>query len=348
MTIAPTRLQARLLQMLQNETAAGAEALRTADEQYRRTGARPGQAWFDGHEQRMLLRQALESAAHAAGIPHAWLDHVRDRGDRGLRWRADRSLREPEQPDWATVLGDLVRDVARIRDWSALAALHPHTPDLPETDPRTRLARNLNALFTRTAGVVNLLGVDDTIAADLWGTHADLVDSGARQLTGIDATELHRRLHTAANTDTGTYLLQAQVLEITRIPTNTAPGLPPPRQLGTAIITALGTDAPQPAHHSTPTVTLDNATGPAERTAESTIFRAATHGDTTGAAPVSFSGPVGAPAFSDPPRADQGAAIEAAVTAAAPDADAALWFSHADDPTHLPQPHPDTGQEMAP
>ncbi|MBF6323876.1 hypothetical protein IU451_15250 [Nocardia cyriacigeorgica] len=63
---------------------------------------------------------------------------------------------------------------------------------------------------------------------------------------------------------------------------------------------------------------------------------------------MSFLGPVGAPAFSDRPRADQGAAIDAAVTAAAPDADAALWFSHADDPTHLPQPHPDTGQEMAP
>lgn len=348
MTIAPTRLQARLLQMLQNETAAATEALRTADEHYHRTGARPDQTWFDGHEQRMLLRQALEGAAHAAGIPQAWLDHVRERGDRGVRWRADLSLREPEQPDWDTVLGDLVADVARLRDWSALAALHPHTPDLLETDPRTRLARNLNALFTRTAGVVNLLGVDDTIAADLWGTHADLVESGARQLAGIDTTELHRRLHAAANTDTGAYLLQAQVLEITRIPTNTAPGLPPPRALGTDIITALGTDAPQPAPHSTPTVTLDNATGPAERTAESTIFRAATHGDTAGAAPVSFLGPVGAPAFSDRPRADQGAAIDAAVTAAAPDADAALWFSHADDPTHLPQPHPDTGQEMAP
>ncbi|WP_280453484.1 hypothetical protein [Nocardia cyriacigeorgica] len=348
MTIAPTRLQARLLQMLQNETVAATEALRTADEHYRRTGARPGQAWFDDHEQRMLLRQALEGAAHAAGIPQAWLDHVRERGDRGVRWRADLSLREPEQPDWDTVLGDLMRDVTRIRDWSALAALHPHTPDLAETDPRTRLARNLNALFTRTAGVVNLLGVDDTIAADLWGTHTDLVATGAQQLTGIDATELHRRLHTAAATDTSIYLLQAQVLEITRIPTNTAPGLPPPRQLGTDIITALGTHAPQPAQHTTPTVTLDNAAGPPGRRAGSPTFRATTPSETIELAPSRSPGSVEIPAFSDAQRADQGTAIDAAVTAAAPDTEPALWFSHADDPTHLPQPHPDAGQEMAP
>ncbi|WP_280202458.1 hypothetical protein [Nocardia cyriacigeorgica] len=265
-----------------------------------------------------------------------------------MRWRADLALREPEQPDWDTVLGDLVRDVARIRDWSALAALHPHTPDLAETDPRTRLARNLNALFTRTAGVVNLLGVDDTIAADLWGTHADLVVTGARQLTGIDATELHRRLHAAADTNTSTYLLQAQVLEITGIPTNTAPGLPPPLQLGTDILTALGTDAPQPAPHTTPTATHDNTAAPPERKAESPMFRAATHSDTTKLPPSSYPGPVSVPAFSSAPRVDQGTAIDAAVTAAAPDSEAALWFSHADDPAHLPQPHPEAGQEMAP
>ncbi|WP_280450911.1 hypothetical protein, partial [Nocardia cyriacigeorgica] len=88
MTIAPTRLQARLLQMLQNETVAATEALRTADERYRRTGVRPDEAWYGGHEQRMLLRQALEGAAHAAGIPQAWLDHVRERGDRGVGARA--------------------------------------------------------------------------------------------------------------------------------------------------------------------------------------------------------------------------------------------------------------------
>ncbi|VFA96282.1 hypothetical protein [Nocardia cyriacigeorgica] len=348
MTIAPTRIQARLLQVLQNETVAATEALRTADEHYRRTGARPGQAWFDDHEQRMLLRHALEGAAHAAGIPQAWLDHVRERGDRGVRWRADLSLREPEQPDWDTVLGDLVADVARIRDWSALAALHPHTPDTAEADPRTRLARNLNALVTRTAGVVNLLGIDDTIAADLWGTHADLVDTGARQLTGIDATELQRRLHVAASSDTSTYLLQAQVLEVTRIPTNTAPGLPPPLQLGTDILTALGTDAPQPAPHTTPTADLGNTAGPPERRPESPIFRAAIHSDTTELASPSSSGPAGVPPFSDAPSAHRGTAIDAAVTAAAPDAEAALWFSHADDPTHLPKPHPDAGQEMAP
>ncbi|WP_280215820.1 hypothetical protein [Nocardia cyriacigeorgica] len=348
MTIAPTRLQARLLQMLQNETVAATEALRTADERYRRTGVRPDEEWYGDHEQRALLRQALEGAAHAAGIPQAWLDHVRERGDRGVRWRADLSLREPEQPDWDTVLGDLVADVARIRDWSALAALHPHTPDLAETDPRTRLARNLNALVTRTAGVVNLLGVDDTIAADLWGTHTDLVATGAHQLTGIDATELHRRLHTAAHSDTSIYLLQAQVLEITRIPTNTAPGLPPPRQLGTDIITALGADAPRPAQHSAPTVTLDNAAGLPGRRAGSPTFRAATQGENLELPPSSSPGAVEVPAFSDAQRAAEGTAIDAAVTAAAPDAESALWFSHADDPTHLPQPHRDAGQEMAP
>lgn len=145
----------------------------------------------------------------------------------------------PGPPDWDRVLGALGEDVARIQDWEALDGAyrqaHAHDPAAVSASLRT----NLSALYMRTAGVANLLGVTADQATQLWGELDDWA-AAAATLDGVPAEQIRYRWHTAADTDTSGWAGQATALATVGVDVEASPALPVPDALRTAITSELG------------------------------------------------------------------------------------------------------------
>ncbi|WP_067837306.1 hypothetical protein [Nocardia lijiangensis] len=219
---APTRAQVKVLKSLQNQSVTVSGMLATATEHQQRTGQPPSRAWYADYHDHAVAREALTEAALAGGVPRAWIDHVRERGARGISWRADLYLRAPEPVDWDRVLGGLDNDVLRLREWTALDAAHPQ----PGHTHPTGLDHNLHALHTRITGVANLLGLTTEQGQQLWGSDQEWVQASVAMLDGVPAEAVAQRWQQAARTVTSGYTLQARTLAEAGIPTDTAAALP--------------------------------------------------------------------------------------------------------------------------
>ncbi|MEU2258118.1 hypothetical protein ABZ540_33650 [Nocardia xishanensis] len=219
----PTPAQVKVLGSVQNQSVHLAALNATATEHQQRTGQRPPPAWYAEFHHHAVNREALTEAALAAAVPRAWIDHVRERGERGISWHPDLYLRVPEPVEWDRVLGGLDRDVQRLREWTALDATHHPQPG---TADGTGLDANLRALHSRTVGVTNLFGLTAGQGRQLWGTAQDWVQGSVAMLDGVPAEGIAQRWQQAVRTDTSGYIRQATALAEAGIPIDTAAALP--------------------------------------------------------------------------------------------------------------------------
>lgn len=236
----PTAAQLKVLKALQNQSVEVSAMLAEATLGQQRTGQSPPQSWYEEFHHRSVLREELTNAAHASGLPRAWTSHVRDRGDRGVRYRADLYLRTPEPIEWDRILTDLDADVQRIRGWAALDVAYQSSRAESDT---AGMSRNLHTLRSRTAGVANLLGLTAEQGHRLWGTVDDWAQVSAESFEGVALEGIAQRWHHAARTDTTSYGLQATALARAGIRTDSAAALSSPTEFRDRIAAAF--TAPQ-------------------------------------------------------------------------------------------------------
>ncbi|MEV6338752.1 hypothetical protein AB0M12_29020 [Nocardia vinacea] len=299
--ITPTRPQAQVLRSLQNQSMIVTTMLAEAAQHEQHSGQRPPPSWFEVFHHHATLREALSDAALAGGVPRAWVDHVRERGDRAIRWNPDLYLRTPEPLNWDEILGGLDTHVQRLREWTALAAAYSPVAPAAEDAASARFDDNLRVLRARTAGVANLLGVDAQQAQELWGTEQDWVATGVGMLDGVSVEGLSQRWHQVARTDTRTEALQARALAEAGIAIDTAVALPSHEALESAIGAALTPPTPLFLSAATPGADIDAAVDAASPTYSA-------HAETV----------IDAPIFSDSASTEPWSAAQIDVAAAAP------------------------------
>ncbi|MGQ4618996.1 hypothetical protein [Nocardia sp. R7R-8] len=304
----PTQAQAAVLKALQNQTVLLHRMVATATERLQLTGQNPPQSWYADYQERALLREALLDAAHAGGVPHVWIDQVRTRGDRGIRWRADLHLHAPEPSDWDRILGDLDADAQRLRAWTALHTASDRINPAADTSVVVDVDRNLRALHSRTQAVANLLGLTSENGHDLWGDAGEWAQAAIASLDGVPAEGLMQRWHQLARADTRSYALQATALKSAGIPIDTAASLPAHEELVQAI--RAGLTLPPLFRSATTTTGADidaaldaaNLTGPAAADTVGGPTAAFSHNPTVeaGLYDPATAPDIGAPQFSSP------------------------------------------------
>ncbi|WP_157185474.1 hypothetical protein, partial [Nocardia transvalensis] len=200
------RNHVRVLRAIQNQTVV-AEQLQQYGRQEEAGGRMLTVDWHTRLDIRLQHRDALTAAAVAGGVPRAWVDHVTERGRRGVRWRRDLYLREPEPVGRGRLLAAVRADVLRTREMTAVAATYGDWGATAEPGTASLFTRNLKALWRRSAAVSHLLDLTDAETDKLWGTTDSWIraaaDSAAREAT------LESRWRQAARLDTKGYARQA-------------------------------------------------------------------------------------------------------------------------------------------
>ncbi|MCC3328265.1 hypothetical protein [Nocardia abscessus] len=242
---APTRPQAAVLKALQNQTVFLNRMVATATERQHKSGRTPPQSWYEDYQGRALLREALINAAYAGGVPRVWIEHVRERAERGTHWRADLYLRDPEPTDWDRILGDLYADVQRLGEWTALHTASEQIAPSSDTSAVAEVEGNLRALRYRASGVANLLGLTREEGNDLWGDAGEWAHAAIASVDGVPAEQVMQRWQQIARADTRSYALQATALNNAGIPIDTAAALCTHAELVTAITKGLTLPPPQ-------------------------------------------------------------------------------------------------------
>ncbi|MFF0528691.1 hypothetical protein ACFYT3_09890 [Nocardia amikacinitolerans] len=278
-------MQVKVLENVQNQSVLLRALHATATEHQQRTGQRPRPSWYAEFHHHSVAREALSEAPLAAAVPRAWIDHVRERGERGITWHPDLYLRAPEPIEWDRILDGLDRDVQRLREWTALAAAHPQ----PGNTHEAGLDANLHALHTRTVGVANLFGLTTGQGRQLWGTAQDWVQASVAMLDGVSAEGIAQPWQHAVRTDTSSYALQATALAEAGIPIDTAAALPRLETLRARVGAAV--QPPQPLFQ------------PARSAAEQ-IEAAVDAANLTYSAEFGLESAAAPPVFSDPEGAD--------------------------------------------
>ncbi|MFI9508602.1 hypothetical protein [Nocardia sp. NPDC052566] len=222
----PTRAQARVLKHLQNQSVELHKMIAAATERTH-TGETVPQTWYEHFHGRAVLHEELQRAAVAAGIPRTWIDHVKERGERNVRWRKELYLRAPEPVDRPKRLAALGADVQRLREWTTVHAAYPGIGGQSEAATASDVDRALHALWARSAAVAHILGVTREEAETLWGTTQNWVDTANETIAGIEREQpLSQRWRDIANADTLAYALQAVALKHAGI-TAATPSAPP-------------------------------------------------------------------------------------------------------------------------
>ncbi|WP_327100309.1 hypothetical protein OIE68_16965 [Nocardia vinacea] len=288
--ITPTRPQVQVLRSLQIQSVIVTTMLAEAAQYEQHSGQRPPPSWFEVFHNRATLREALSDVALAGGVPRAWVDHVRERGDRAMRWNPDLYLRTPEPLNWDEILGGLDTQVQRLREWTALSAAYSPIAARTEDGSSARFDHNLQVLRARTAGVANLLGVNTEQAHQLWGAEGDWVAAGVAMLDGVPVEGLAQRWHQVARTDTRTDALQARALAEAGIAIDAAVALPSHEALKSAISAALTPPTPLFLSAATAGAAIDaavDAASPIYSADAETVMDAPIFSDSTGTEPWS-------------------------------------------------------------
>ncbi|WP_063043315.1 hypothetical protein [Nocardia pseudovaccinii] len=265
--ITPTRAQVQVLKSLQNQSVTLASMLAEATRHQQHSGQRPPPSWYEVFYHRAIRREALTNAALAGGVPPAWIDHVRERGDRTVPWNPDLYLRTLEPLKWDEILGSLDTHVQRLCEWTALAAAYgPIAARAEDVSTTAGFDHNLQTLRARTTGVANLLGVNAEQAQQLWGAEVDWVATGVAMLDGIPVEGLAHRWRDAAHADTTALNLQARVLSAAGIAIDKAVALPSHEALKPAIGAALTPPTPLFLSAAAPGADVEAAIGAANLT----------------------------------------------------------------------------------
>ncbi|MFI6041939.1 hypothetical protein ACIA8C_09910 [Nocardia sp. NPDC051321] len=231
----PTLAQRHVLKALQNRAVELAAMIDTANQHIADTGQRPPWQWFDDYHDRAIAHDALEKAAYAAGVPRAWIDHVREQGGNGITWHANRLLRAAEPLDLDRVLGGFTADVQLLLDWTVVDIAHRMISPAPPPFVAGYLDRNLGALRARTNGIANLLGLDAELGEQLWGTAADWAPAGARMVMKRSGDTVTDPWKNATDIASRGYALQAAALGAAGIITDCAEALPSAENLAAAV-----------------------------------------------------------------------------------------------------------------
>ncbi|MEU1950829.1 hypothetical protein [Nocardia rhamnosiphila] len=226
----PTPAQAKVLRWLQNQTVTARE-MRMRETERERFGEPPAPLVYQKLHRNAVQRQELQNAALAGGVSQTWLDHVRERAGKGIRWRPDLYLRVPDPPvDRDHLLAALTTDVHRLRQHIATAVGYGHIGAVREAGTATAFNRNLRALWTRTAAVTALLTTDTEETRKVWGRLPDWKNTVTSTLATTGPGVLAQRWRSLARENTSSYKQQADVLAAAGITTDSHP-IPAPATL---------------------------------------------------------------------------------------------------------------------
>jgi len=242
----PTRAQCTILRAIQNKSVTAGQHLEQMRLRRQMAGEVSLPLWAEQFWKRAMVGH-LEDAAVAGGIPQAWIDHVIERGQRGVRWDPDHYLRVPKPINRGQILHNLSQDVQEIHDMAAVAAVYGEIGLAAEPGTASGFNRNMRSLWRRTVAVTQVLEITGPEAEQLWQTH-EWVHTAASNIVTTPRTELDQRWRTGARADTKTYVLQADALRGIGITADSARHPPPtPEQMTAQVRAALAADTAQQA-----------------------------------------------------------------------------------------------------
>ncbi|MEV0768528.1 hypothetical protein [Nocardia salmonicida] len=202
---AATANQAKVLRALQN----GAAAVQVMLERERTSGLERSVRQLRQFQDRGVAHAELAIAAQAGGVPPEWIAQARERGTKGIRWRAGMFLRTAAPVDREQLLTALDTDVARLASWTVLHAAR--SGGGIEIGTTTTVARNLRALWSRTCTVAALLDVTAEESHDRWAQSVwTAVDAAHRE--GLSDAAITANWRAIVHEDLSRYRVQATAL----------------------------------------------------------------------------------------------------------------------------------------
>ncbi|KZM70423.1 hypothetical protein AWN90_03850 [Nocardia terpenica] len=236
-------------------------------------------------------------AGIAGGVPRAWIAHVLERGHRGVEWRSDLYLKDPEPVDRAALLDALGRDIGRIHEVVGVVA--GHSAGAPTVNARTvsLVQRRVRVMWDRAVTLTHLLAVAAEEAVHLWGTNrrwaAEAADTVSRMPPGAVAERLHGWV--ALDPDMKRIGLQATALRAAGLTPHAARHVPPtPTQMVGEVKAALAdrNSAAEHAAQAAPGWAIEHAVavaGLGEPASSATEITASASASTVGVATPVFS-----------------------------------------------------------
>ncbi|RDI43576.1 hypothetical protein [Nocardia mexicana] len=228
MTEKPTRQQAKVLKAIQNQMADMQRTVDRAEQQYDQSGESPTPGWHNNIHSRGRRHEELERAAAAAGVPQAWIEQVRVRGEHRLAWKAALHWREPEPIDRQTLLDRLGDQFRQVQDMAAVAAAYGEQAAQLDPAAAALFDGRLWMLGQRAAAIAAVLKVSSTEADQLWGDHT--FTAAADSVRAAAPHALAWRWHDHTHSDITDLALQATVLsaagitgDLARVPAPTPP-----------------------------------------------------------------------------------------------------------------------------
>ncbi|MGW5440559.1 hypothetical protein [Nocardia asteroides] len=218
----PTRQQRQVLSALQNQ-AASLHVMRARQLEY---GGTPSIAWHRSHDNRAARHQALAAAALVGGVPAEWIEHVRERGRDGIRWRAGAFPRPAQPVDRTALLARLDGDVRVLAVATGVHALYRDRDPIrasSEIGSSQAAERGLRTRAQRLGLLAGLLQVDGPEAEALWG-RTRWLDIAVAATEDLPVTDLRERWCEMLRADsTGPRL---EVIALAEVGITPVPGLP--------------------------------------------------------------------------------------------------------------------------
>ncbi|WP_194817938.1 hypothetical protein [Nocardia sp. XZ_19_385] len=117
-----------------------------------------------------LAAEALAEQAVAIGVPQAWIDHVRERGDKGLQWRVGQKMPTVADVDRTELLARLAGQVGRLYEMAAIREVFVERFGAPDTRAELFCREVISALRERIGAVAVAIDLSATERDALWGS----------------------------------------------------------------------------------------------------------------------------------------------------------------------------------
>ncbi|MFE2999738.1 hypothetical protein ACFXG4_32655 [Nocardia sp. NPDC059246] len=206
----PTPVQMKVLKAVHNQAAMARLMQDRANAREQTTGQARPTSWYEDFHGHALLRQQLENAAAAAAIPTAWIDQCRERGDRGMRWRADLHWREPAPIPRHHFVAELEGQVRHLQGMAAVAAIYGEVGARAEVGTAQLFDRKLRVLAQHARAIASVLTISAAEGDRLWGAHT--WDAAATTVRDLNTAELGKRWRGYAGIYTTDLALQTKAL----------------------------------------------------------------------------------------------------------------------------------------
>ncbi|MEV0766383.1 hypothetical protein [Nocardia sp. NPDC050435] len=197
----PNPLLAReLLSSLQNMHVRMKETAENAQFGWQSERLGSTRAWQEQLSGQSLAAQAFAEQAAAIGVPQAWIDHVRDLGDKGLEWRAGQRMPDAAGVDRTDLLAGLSGQVARLNEIAALRTVFVERFGPPDSRAELFCREVMSALRERIGALAFALDLTAGERAGLWGQadrDINVLAAGYRSLGDRTLVELWEARTTA-------------------------------------------------------------------------------------------------------------------------------------------------------